>query len=208
MARPGYLRLALLALVAALAWWWLPGGLGVAVGGLFTLLFVFVLQFYRDPHRTPPEGLPESAVVSPADGRVVDVRRADGELHISIFLSPFDVHVNRAPVSGRVLELVHTPGRFLPAYDARASVENERVRLTMDVPRLGRITCVQVAGLVARRIENWIDVGQTLSRGERYGMIHFGSRVDLTLPSGLSARVQRGDRVKAGVSVLAGPDAG
>jgi phosphatidylserine decarboxylase len=208
VARPGYLRCATLALLALLAWWALPGSLGVVVGGLFTLLFVLVLQFYRDPHRVPPEGLPEGAVVSPADGRVVDVRVAEGLLHISIFLSPIDVHVNRAPVSGRVLELVHTPGRFLPAFDARASVENERVRLTLDVPGLGRITCVQVAGLVARRIENWIDVGQTLSRGQRYGMIHFGSRVDLALPRGLSARVQRGDRVKAGVSVLAGPDAG
>ena len=208
MARPGYLRLAILALAAALAWWWLPGGVRFAVGGLLTLVFLLVLQFYRDPRRTPPAGLPAQAVLSPADGRVVDVSRTNDQLHISIFLSPIDVHVNRAPVSGRVVELVHTPGRFLPAYDARASVENERVRLSMDAPGLGRITCVQVAGLVARRIENWIEVGQTLSRGERYGMIHFGSRVDLTLPSGLSARVQRGDRVKAGVSVLAGPGAG
>lgn len=208
MARPGYLRAALLALLVVLAWWWVPGGFRFVVGGAFTLLFLLVLQFYRDPRRTPPEGLPESAVLSPADGRVVDVRLQDGHLHISIFLSPFNVHVNRAPVSGRVLELVHTPGRFLPAYEARASVENERVLLAMEVPGLGRLTCVQVAGLVARRIENWISAGQTLTRGERYGMIHFGSRVDLTLPPGLSARVQNGDRVKAGVSVLAGPGAG
>ena len=208
MARPGYLRLVVLALLAALAWWLIPGGYRFVVGGLFTFLFLLVLQFYRDPNRTPPAGLAANAVLSPADGKVVNVSRGDGHLHISIFLSPIDVHVNRAPVSGRVLELVHTPGRFLPAYEARSSTENERVLLAMDAPGLGRITCVQVAGLVARRIENWISVGQTLTRGERYGMIHFGSRVDLTMPSELSARVKPGDRVKGGVSVLAGPATG
>lgn len=180
----------------------------MGVGGVVGVLFLFMLQFYRDPERRPADDLSPADVLSPADGRVVDVHRNTGELCISIFLSPINVHVNRAPVTGRVLELVHTPGLFRPAYEGRASTENERVSLSIDSPGLGTVTCVQVAGLLARRIENWIEAGQTLTRGERYGMIHFGSRVDLVLPSGLTPRVRPGDRVKGGQSVLAGRDTG
>lgn len=208
MARPGWSRLGVLALAVLGSGFLLEGAWRLGVFGLCCVLLLFALQFYRDPTRRPPAGLAAGDVLSPADGRVVDVHRDATHLFISIFLSPIDVHVNRAPVTGRVLDLVHTPGKFLPAYEARASVENERVRLTIESPELGMVTCVQVAGLLARRIENWIQVGQALTRGERYGMIHFGSRVDLALPSELAARVRPGDRVKAGQSVLAGRDFG
>jgi phosphatidylserine decarboxylase len=198
----------LLALATAVAWLLLPGAWRIGVGLVLAVLLLLMVQFYRDPARTAPAGLAADCVLSPADGRVVLVHRDGAGLRISVFLSPFDVHVNRAPVAGRVVELAHTPGRFLPAYEERASVENERVRLVIDSPDLGLVTCVQVAGLLARRIENWIDVGQALSPGERYGMIHLGSRVDLSLPSRLEARVRPGDRVRAGVTVLAGPGPG
>jgi phosphatidylserine decarboxylase len=178
------------------------------VGGGLTILLLFLLQFYRDPERTaPPEGA-TPAVLSPADGRVVDVHKSPEALHISIFMSPLDVHVNRAPVSGRVVELSRAPGRFLPAFAARASAENERVCLRIDSPAAGAVACTQVAGILARRIDNWIEVGQTVTRGQRYGMIHLGSRVDLALAPAFDARVRAGDRVKAGATVLAERTAG
>lgn len=203
VARPGRIPLVVLALLAVAAWLVLPGAWRWGTGGGLTLLFAFGLQFYRDPERQAPDGLEESDVLSPADGRVVDVRRDPEGLHISIFLSPIDVHVNRAPLAGRVVALEHLPGRFLAAYDPRASSENERVRVQLETPA-GTVTCVQVAGLLARRIENWIRVGQGLGRGERYGMIHFGSRLDLELPARLEPRIRTGDRVRAGQSVIAG----
>jgi len=204
MARQGYSRVVPLACLTGLAFLWLPGNWRWLVGGALAVLLVLLLNFYRDPDRTAPAGTGGALrLLAPADGRVVAVRHSQERLEVSIFLSAFDVHVNRSPAAGRVVSLAHTPGRYLPAFLANSSTENERVRLEIQSPDAGRVVCTQVAGLLARRIENWIEVGSTLAEGERYGMIHLGSRLDLEAPGEFKAVVAPGQRVKAGVSVLA-----
>lgn len=203
MARLGYSRILPAVLLDGAAWLLLPSPWSMLAGSALLLVIILLVQFYRDPEREAPKGAPGRYLLSPADGRVVAVNRGPDSLRISIFLSAFDVHVNRAPISGRVLELAHSPGRFLPAFLERSSTENERVRMRIETPDSGQVVCTQVAGLLARRIENWIEVGQVLTQGERYGMIHLGSRVDLELPLEFGARVQEGDRVRGGESVLA-----
>jgi len=171
---------------------------------LFLILTLFILNFFRDPERTPPAD--PSAVISPADGRVVQI--AEESLagrparRISIFMSPVDVHVNRAPVSGTVCDVVYQKGRFGIASSERASVENEQNVFTLE-SAAGPVVVRQIAGLLARRIVFWKRVGDTLERGERVGLIKFGSRVDVLLAPALELRVKIGDRVRAGSSVLA-----
>lgn len=171
------------------------------------LVAAFVLYFFRDPPRATKA--PPAAVVSPADGKVVAVEEVEtdkmpggrGKL-VSIFMNLFDVHVNRAPISGRVESVAHYPGGFKSADLPQARMENERqeVLLTSD---LGRPLLVnQVAGLVARRIECRLIPGDLVQRGERYGMIRFGSRLDVYLPMDASIVVSPGQRVKAGVSII------
>ncbi len=183
------------AIVAALMGW-LPVavGLGGAAG--------FLAWFFRNPSRWVPDG--PGFIVAPADGRVVEAGTPAGEagLRVSIFMSVFDPHVNRAPVSGRVLEIRHRPGRFLPAYRAQATRENEQNAILFEQPDGQRVRCIQVAGILARRILCWVREGDDVSRGRRFGMICFGSRVDTYLPPGIELLVRLGDRVKAGESVL------
>jgi len=160
------------------------------------LLLLFTLWFFRDPQRVPP---PETdALVSPADGRIL---RAEGR-SISVFMNVLDVHVCRAPMDGRLERVRRSPGRFLAAYRDAASEHNERVRLELAGPR-GRLEMTLVAGLVARRIVLWASAGQVLRRGERVGLIRFGSRVDVSLPEDSVIAVRVGQRVRAGVSVIA-----
>lgn len=173
----------------------------------FVLGVGFCAWFFRDPERTPPPG--EHLVVSPADGRVLDVRAEpttrylDGPATcISIFMSPLDVHVNRSPVAGRVLGVQHTRGKFRAAFADKASLDNERNVLWLDGGGR-RFAVVQIAGALARRIVCRRKTGDLLARGERYGLIMFGSRVDLVLPAGVQPRVDRGTRVYAGRSVVA-----
>jgi phosphatidylserine decarboxylase len=174
--------------------WW--------IGIPATLLLILLVNFYRDPERQPPRRSGVFAV-SPADGRIVRVHKSAQMLRISIFLSVLDVHVNRAPVAGRVAALRRSPGRFLPAFLGRASSSNERVTLVIDAHDGGAVSCTQVAGLLARRIDNWIETGQKLRMGERYGMIRLGSRVDLDLPVDFAPLVRPGEHVKAGETPLA-----
>jgi len=155
----------------------------------------FTLWFFRDPERVAPS---DAAVVSPADGKIVRCG-ADG---ISVFLNVFDVHVCRSPVRGRVVSVVHVPGRFVAAFRDDASEHNERAEILVEGDE-GRTRLVLVAGLVARRIVCRVRPGQVLEAGERVGMIRFGSRVDLVLPDGLAPSVKIGDRVTAGETVLA-----
>lgn len=167
----------------------------------------FILWFFRDPEREPPAD--PRAVVSPADGRVIDVVRvtapaplAAPATRISIFMSPLDVHVNRSPVDGRILALEHTAGRFHAAWDDKASADNERNAMLLESgPR--RVLVVQIAGALARRIVCHRRVGDALRRGERYGLIMFGSRVDVYVPHDVEPVIARGARVHAGTSVLA-----
>ncbi len=184
-----------------LGFWWV---------GLFLLLLTLaVASFFRDPEREVPEG--ENHVVSPADGRVVAVEpQAHAEAlpgetfqRVAIFMSPANVHVNRVPVAGQVLSVNHTPGQFLAAYDARSSLENERNEVVVRDERGRSLVFVQVAGLLARRIVCYLQPGQRVEQGARFGMIMFGSRVDVYLPLSAKMRVRVGDRVRAGSAILA-----
>jgi phosphatidylserine decarboxylase len=165
------------------------------------LLSVFVAWFFRDPERSVPEG--EELILSPADGRVIEVRsRPEGGNKIGIFLSIFDVHVNRLPVSGRVAAVEYRKGRFLAAWKTIASDENERCGVLLESGGES-VRVVQVAGLVARRIICRLQPGETVRRGERYGLIRFGSRVDIYLPAGAEVTATVGDKVKGGSDVIA-----
>lgn len=176
---------------------------------------IWVAAFFRDPVRVTPLG--DNLIVSPADGLIslitnVDVPRqliGDGGLNegqvmrISVFMNVFDVHVNRAPVAGRMTRIVYVPGKFLNADLDKASDENERQYFVMEDVSGVRVGFTQIAGLVARRIMKWVDVGQMLKVGERFGLIRFGSRVDVFLPVGYVPAVAVGQRAIAGETVLA-----
>jgi phosphatidylserine decarboxylase len=166
-----------------------------------------VLLFFRDPERVPAGGAAD--FVSPADGKVVAVDRARMPgyfpaevLRISVFMNVFDVHVNRIPFDGRVVSVRHLPGRFRFADREGAGIENERVEVLLEDAAGRKALLVQVAGFVARRIVCRLSPGDEVARGERLGLICFGSRVDLYLPEGYAARVLPGDRVRAGVTPL------
>ncbi|HLI29668.1 MAG TPA: phosphatidylserine decarboxylase [Terriglobia bacterium] len=174
-----------------------------APGVLFLALTVFVLNFFRDPERVIP-GDPD-AIVSPADGRVVQMveEQVEGRAvrRVSIFMSPLDVHVNRAPVAGVVRSVSYKPGAFHVASRSAASVENEQNLFTIEGEH-GTIWVKQIAGALARRIVFWKRPGDLLERGERVGLIKFGSRVDLIAGTGTEWRVKVGDYVKAGSTIL------
>ena len=171
------------------------------------LLTLFVLYFFRNPERQIPSD--SQAVVSPADGTVVvaalvpETPLGPPALKISIFMSGFNVHVNRVPFDGRVVDAFYHKGKFFDARDGRASCENERNGLVLENSAGARIAFVQIAGLVARRIICYPQVGDLLKRGERYGLIRFGSRLDVYLPVDVEPLVKLGDQAVAGETVLA-----
>jgi phosphatidylserine decarboxylase len=186
-------------LVAWLAGWWWSLPLWLAA--------LFVLQFFRDPPREVPED--PRAVVAPADGRIVAVERARDAwlerdaLKISVFMNVFNVHSNRAPVDGTVKQVWYHAGRFLNAALDKASVDNERNALWFRTRAGADVTCVQIAGLIARRILCYVSAGAELQRGERFGFIRLGSRVDVYLPTTAQPVAAIGDKVYAASSVLA-----
>jgi phosphatidylserine decarboxylase len=171
------------------------------------LIALFVLQFFRDPAREIPADA--SAILSPADGRVVTVERAEDPflkreaLKFSVFMNVFNVHSNRSPVDGEVKEAWYHAGKFVNAALSKASVENERNALWIRMPGGADVTCVQVAGLIARRILCYVKGGDQLARGQRFGFIRFGSRVDVYLPPSAVPKVSVGDKVYAASTVLA-----
>jgi phosphatidylserine decarboxylase len=172
--------------------------------GILIFLGLFVLYFFRNPQRTIPAG--SGLVVSPADGRVMEVveEALDGTVgwRISIFLAIWNVHVQRAPVAGRIADVVYRPGRFYAAMRSAASRENEQNIIYLHAPG-GRIVFKQIAGAIARRVICWKSEGQEVVRGELMGLIRFGSRVDVWLPLEARIAVKRGDNVKGGESILA-----
>jgi phosphatidylserine decarboxylase len=174
---------------------------------LALLLTLFVLYFFRNPERATPAD--SAAVVAPADGTVIVVERVPEtplgieSLKISIFMSVFNVHVNRVPFDGKVVDLFHRQGKFFNARDGRASCENERNGIVLEIAGGVRIAFVQIAGLIARRIISYPLIGDMLVRGERYGLIRFGSRVDVYLPADAEPLVKLGDTTVAGETVLA-----
>jgi phosphatidylserine decarboxylase len=189
-----------LAVAVLLAW---AGWIRLAVPALVVALFMG--WFFRDPERTPP-GVP-GAVLAPADGRVAELQlHVDDPFvgpaqQVSIFLSPLDVHVNRAPVGGRVVSVEHRTGVFLAAYRSEASAQNERTMIAIDGAPV-RVIVRQVAGMLARRIVCRVGPGDQLEAGQRFGMIKFGSRTDVVMPAAVQLRVRVGDRVRAGETVL------
>ena len=177
--------------------WW-------AAALVFGAAALCCLGFFRDPDRTPP-ALP-GALVAPADGRVMMVTETTDPwvgpaVRISIFLSPLDVHVNRAPVGGLVKNVEYAAGRFMAAYRPEASDENERCTVSVE-GETARVAVKQIAGVLARRIVCRARPGDSLRTGERYGLIRFGSRTDLVVPRGTEIRVRVGDRVRGGESVM------
>ena len=203
IAREGWPFLGIAVAVALLVaffagWWWsLP----------LWLATLFILQFFRDPGREIPDD--PLAVVSPADGRIVAVEKARDPwlerdaLKISVFMNVFNVHSNRSPVDGTVKQRWYHAGSFLNAALDKASLENERNALHLRTQDGRDVTCVQVAGLIARRILCYVEAGAELARGQRFGFIRFGSRVDLYLPPDAEVKAALGDKVYATQSILA-----
>lgn len=168
---------------------------------------LFTLAFFRDPERfTPPS---ENEVISPADGRIIIAEPVTDETFthkraykISIFMNVFNVHVNRAPLSGSVDKILYRPGKFYAADSEKGGLQNEYCGVVLTTRSGHQIACVQIAGLIARRIICWLEPGDTIKRGRRFGLIRFGSRVDLYLPENSDIRVRVGQKVRAGETVL------
>lgn len=202
IAREGWAYLVLAVVVAGIVtyfagWWSIP----------FWLAALFVLQFFRDPPREIPQGA--GLVLCPADGRVLlvgpgrDPYLNRDAVKISVFMNVFNVHSNRSPVDARVQTVTYSAGSFVNAALEKSSAENERNALHLKLDTGEEVTCVQIAGLIARRILCYVKAGDRLARGERFGFIRFGSRVDVYLPPGSRPRVAIGDKVQAAATVLA-----
>jgi phosphatidylserine decarboxylase len=208
--REGYRFVAIFAAVT-LALFWLHL---TPLAWLGVVLTVWCAYFFRDPERVTP--LRDGLVISPADGRVSDIVEVipppeldlprEPVMRISVFMNVFDVHVNRSPLDATITRIAYVPGLFLNADLDKASLDNERQALTLERPNGQKIGVVQIAGLVARRIVKFVNEGEHLSAGQRFGLIRFGSRVDVYLPKGAQAAVCVGQRAVAGETVLADLD--
>jgi phosphatidylserine decarboxylase len=186
-----------LAVIALLLGFW-------PLGILFGILAAFMAFFFRDPNRKPP--LDSDVVVAPADGRVTRVDRleagsAESPTLVSIFLSPFDVHINRAPIAGEITGVSYMRGKFLMATKEHASVVNEQNALTIKGEKI-TVVCKQIAGILARRIICWKSAGDQVALGERFGLIKFSSRTDLLLPANVQVLVTIGARVHGGTTII------
>ena len=203
IAREGwpFITIALVLAIGA-TWLW-----GVVAASLLWVIVVFVVQFFRDPGRLIVGDA--KSVVAPADGRIVAIQEVEDTyakrraLKVSVFMNVFNVHSNRAPVDGEVQDVWYSPGAFVNADLDKASVENERNAVLLKTPDGQLVTSVQVAGLIARRILCYVNKGVKLSRGDRYGFIRFGSRVDVYLPLDARVCVAIGDKVSASSTLLA-----
>ena len=201
IAKEGYMFILPLAVLTgifwALSWLW--------VTGLFAGLFLFVTWFFRDPERSIPED--PNAIVSAGDGRVVEIVQEKDPLldgvytRVSVFLNVFNVHVNRVPIAGKIQATRYNPGKFLNAASHKASLDNEQSAILLTN---GHVTILvkQIAGLIARRIVCWAKEGDEYQRGQRFGLIRFGSRVDIFLPEGTDIKVAMGDIVSGGSSII------
>jgi phosphatidylserine decarboxylase len=166
----------------------------------FLVLTIFGCSFFRNPRRRIPVG--DGLILSPADGRIIGVKKGRQNTRLSIFMSVFNVHVNRAPAAGTIESIRYKGGRFLPANSGEASRQNEQNALRLRSAEGLQLAFVQVAGILARRIVCYVRRGDTVQRGEIFGAILFGSRVDVYLPHGVKVKVREGERVKGGETVL------
>jgi len=178
----------------------------IALTALIVFLLAFTLNFFRDPERAAPTG--ENIVISPADGTVLFIKEVNEEKflkakakQISIFMSPLNVHVNRIPITGKVEYLQYHKGEYLVAYDDKASEKNERNEIGIS-GKIGKVLFTQIAGFVARRIVSELKIGDEVVAGERFGMIKFGSRVDVIVPYSFTSLLKKGDKVSAGETIL------
>ncbi len=203
MVKEGY-YFGLPPMLAGLIAWGTGTHTGAWIALPLVLLGLFVFYFFRDPNRKVP--MEPGVVVSPADGRVVVCQNEElngrAGKRVSIFLAIWNVHVNRAPAAGTIKNLEYKPGKFMAAWEATASTENEQNVFTLE-SEYGEIVFKQIAGYVARRVVAWKKTGETVARGERVGLVRFGSRVDVWLPAGAELAVKVGENVKGGSSVLA-----
>ena len=202
IAKDGYMFITPLVVftcgVCALSWFW--------AAGFFGGLLLFVTWFFRDPERVIPED--PNAIVSPGDGRIVEIvpeqdplLEKDGYTRISVFLNVFNVHVNRVPITGKIQAYRYNKGKFLNASSHKASMDNEQSAILLNN---GHVTILvkQIAGLIARRIVCWAKEGDEFQRGQRYGLIRFGSRMDVFVPEGTEIKVAIGDIVSGGSSII------
>jgi phosphatidylserine decarboxylase len=176
---------------AALGYWY--------VSGILFIVALFMAYFFRHPKRVPPSD--PDVVVSPADGRVTRIEPQSPGTVISIFLSPLDVHINRSPIPGRIVDMLYSRGKFLIATNEQASLVNEQNALTIEGEKI-TVVCKQIAGILARRIVVWKRTGDYLGLGEPFGMIKFSSRTDILLPENVSVMVKEGQRVRGGITVI------
>ncbi len=204
--KDGYKFVAAFAVGALLLSW-----VSEPLGWIGVLATLWCAYFFRDPERFPPQG--KGLVIAPADGRISAIEEvvspkeldldSEKRTRISIFLSVFDVHINRSPVAGKITKIVYVPGKFLNAELDKASEENERQCLTLETGNGTRVGCVQIAGLIARRIVTFVQQGATVDTGERFGLIRFGSRTDIYLPPGTKPVVRVGQTAIGGETILA-----
>ncbi len=183
----------LLAVVCAIFNFWI-------IAGLFVALALFMMYFFRDPQRTIPTEA--DIIVSAADGKVTRIEDRENGKFVSVFLSPVDVHINRAPIAGKVVKVELFQGKKAPATSNEASQTNERNAMTIQGEKM-TVVCTQIVGILARRIVCWSKAGDNLELGEKYGLIKFGSRTDLLMPKNVEILVKVGDRVVGGESVIA-----
>ncbi len=203
IVRDGFRFIAIGAVLTAVS----PLFFGVEAAVFLGLVTLFCVWFFRDPRRIVPKG--DRLMVSPADGVVVGIEKFYEEqfiegpaIRVSIFLNIFNVHVNRIPVEGEVVGIHYNAGRFFAANVPKASLENEQNRLFLKTPWGKKVIVVQIAGLIARRIVCWAKSNDKMRTGERFGLIRFGSRVDLMIPAGMALRVSKGDKVVGGETIL------
>ncbi|MBP2635615.1 MAG: psd [Firmicutes bacterium] len=202
IVKEGYIYITVLGLVTIIAALNL-GALWAIIPGVLT---AFVTFFFRNPKRAAPDD--DSLIMSPADGKVMSITEVyddqflnDKGIKVTIFLSVFDVHVNRSPVQGEIKYQQYTCGRFKPAYKESAACENERHAIGLENSKM-RVLVTQIAGILARRIVSWVTLGTVLKQGERYGLIKFGSCTELIVPTTVEILVSKGDRVKGGKTVI------
>ncbi len=189
-----------IAVVFAALYFWIGGVTFFILFFAFILLTAFMAYFFRDPHRTIPTDT--NLIISAADGKVTRVEDRDNGKFVSVFLSPLDVHINRAPIAGKITTVEYIRGKKNPATSNEASLVNERNSITIKGEKM-TVICTQIAGIVARRIVCWSKAGDNLTLGEKFGLIKFSSRTDLLMPKNVEVLVKVGDRVVGGETVIA-----
>lgn len=190
----------LVPLIIAAVFFWIGGLIFIVLGAFFIFLALFMAYFFRDPKRNIPTE--ENIIVSAADGKVTRIEEKENGKLVSVFLSPIDVHINRAPIAGKIVKVDYIKGKKVPATRDDSSFVNERNSITLQNDKMS-VVCTQIAGILARRIVCWNKTGDNLKIGEKYGLIKFSSRTDLLMPMEVEILVKIGDRVVGGETIIA-----